>query len=170
MKTRVVRVIPKPIVIQSVLILAFRTVIHRRTDSMKHSTVRLRIEPHGNLFLFVDGFDETHVVWYHNIDGGLVRWTFLEELRLHSSDPPSFHNQQHDTSNESKCSGDRWDEVAVGGPDMHAEELDRLSRGREADARVSEHHDAEGDQNDRNDGFCVHIESPVKFPGQSLFN
>ena len=38
----------------------------------------------------------------------------------------------------------------MGGLNVHAEEIDRLARGREGEARVSEHHDAQSDQNDGN--------------------
>jgi hypothetical protein len=51
--------------------------------------------------------------------------------------------------------------MADRGLKAESEEFDRLSRGREGDARVSEHHDAESDQDDRNNGFCVHFESPI---------
>jgi hypothetical protein len=42
---------------------------------------------------------------------------------------------------------------------VNADEIDRLSRSREGDARVSEHHKAQRDQKYCNDSFCVHIES-----------
>ena len=66
------------------------------------------------------------------------------------SDLLGFDHQQHDPADERERSDDRRDEVAVGGLNVHAEELDGLSRGREGDARVSEHHDAQRDQNDGN--------------------
>jgi hypothetical protein len=53
--------------------------------------------------------------------------------------------------------------MIVGGLNVHAEEFDRLARSGEAEARVSEHHNAQGDQNACDDGFSVHIESPVWF-------
>jgi len=82
-----------------------------------------------------------------------------------ASAPPSgpfgVHHQQHDSANERKRSDDGRDKVVDGGFDVHAEELDRLSRSCEGDARVSEHHDAESDQEDCNYGFCIHIVSSV---------
>jgi hypothetical protein len=78
-----------------------------------------------------------------------------------SSDPLGIHKQQHDPADERKRSDDRGNEVAVSGLNVHSEEFDRLSRGREGDARVSEHHEAQNDQEDCNNGFCVHIESSV---------
>ena len=71
------------------------------------------------------------------------------------------HNQQHDSAEERKRSNNGRDKVVDGGLDVHSEELDRLSRSRESDARISEHHDAKGDQEDRNYGFCIHIDSSV---------
>jgi hypothetical protein len=78
-----------------------------------------------------------------------------------SSDPLGVDKQQDDSTNERECSDGWRDKVAVGGRNVHSEELDRLSRSREGDARVSEHHDAKSDQDDCDNGFCIHIESPV---------
>jgi hypothetical protein len=86
---------------------------------------------------------------------------FGNRLGLRSIDPLGADKQQHDPTNERERSGDRGNEVAVSGLNVYSEELDRLSRGLEGDARVSEHHDAQSDQEDGNNGFCVHIESPV---------
>jgi hypothetical protein len=44
---------------------------------------------------------------------------------------------------------------------MHAEKVNRFSRRREGDAGVSEHHDAQSDQEDCDNGFCIHIDSSV---------
>src|ERR1043166_7031154 len=87
--------------------------------------------------------------------------SFWRRTRLRSSGPPGFHDQQYDPADERECSNYRRDKVAIGGLNVHSEEVDRLSRSREADARVGEHHDAESDQNDGSDGLCVHNESPV---------
>jgi hypothetical protein len=54
--------------------------------------------------------------------------------------------------------------MADGGLKVHSEEFDRLSRGLEGDARVSEHHNAQGNQNDRNNVFGVHVEFTIKYP------
>jgi hypothetical protein len=51
--------------------------------------------------------------------------------------------------------------LIVRGRNVHPQELDGFSRGREADARVGEHYNAQGDQHDGNDGFRVHIESII---------
>src|SRR4029077_12530969 len=74
--------------------------------------------------------------------------------------PRGFHSQQDDPADERDGSGDRRDKVAVGGFNVHTEELDRLCRRLEVDARVGKHHDAENDQDDRGDVFCVHNVSP----------
>jgi len=89
---------------------------------------------------------------------GLRRW-----FRLHSSDPLGVHEQQHDPANERERSNDRRNKVADCGFEMHSKEVNGLSRSREGDARVSEHHNAQSDQKDRNNGFCIHIESLVYF-------
>jgi hypothetical protein len=73
------------------------------------------------------------------------------------SDPLGVHNQQQDSADERKRSDNGRDKVVDGGLKVHAEELDRLSWSREGDAGVSEHHDAESDQEDCNYGFCIHI-------------
>src|SRR5208282_2129916 len=76
-------------------------------------------------------------------NGRLSRMGRLRLLvTLNSSDLPGFRQQQHDSADERDCSEDRRDEVAVGGLNVQAEEIDRLPRGGEGDARVSEHHDA----------------------------
>ena len=53
--------------------------------------------------------------------------------------------------------------MAVSRFKVHSKEIYRFSRGRESDARVSEHHNTQGDQEDGNDGFCIHIESIGRF-------
>jgi hypothetical protein len=58
--------------------------------------------------------------------------------------------------------------MIVGGRNVHPEEVNRFSRSREADARIGEHHDAECNQRDCYDGFCVHIESMVDFLADSF--
>jgi hypothetical protein len=68
--------------------------------------------------------------------------SFRHRIRLRSSDPLGVHKQQHDPTNERERSDGGWDKVADCGLKVHSEELDRLSRSREGDARVSEHHDA----------------------------
>jgi hypothetical protein len=66
----------------------------------------------------------------------------VEFVPLNSSGLPGFDQEQQDPADERECSDDRRDEVAVAGLKVQAEEIDRLPRGREADARVSEHHEA----------------------------
>src|ERR1051325_10584338 len=73
MRARGSRVVPKPIAIHPVLEFAFRTVIHRRADSILYATVRVGIEPHANFPLRVNGFDEARMVWYHNANGSTGR-------------------------------------------------------------------------------------------------
>jgi hypothetical protein len=75
------------------------------------------------------------------------------------SGPLGVHHQQYDSADERQRSDNRRDKVADGGLKVHAEEFDRLSRGREGDAGVSEHHDAQSDQKDCDNGFCIHIDS-----------
>jgi hypothetical protein len=84
---------------------------------------------------------------------------FAFGLRL--SDLPGFYNQQHDSPDQREHADDRRDKVAVGGFDVQAEKINWLAGGRECNARVSEHHDAQGDQDDGYYSFWVHIESPV---------
>jgi hypothetical protein len=84
-------------------------------------------------------------------------------VRKRASDPPGFHKEQRDPAHERKRSDNRRNKVALSGLEVHAEEIDRLSRGCESDARVTEHEDAECDQKSRDDGFCVHGKSPVYF-------
>lgn len=79
------------------------------------------------------------------------------KFRLRSSDPLGFHEQQHDSADKRERSDGRRDEMTVGGCDVQPKELDGFSRGREAQARIGEHHNAQGDQNDGYDRFCVHI-------------
>jgi hypothetical protein len=73
------------------------------------------------------------------------------------SDLFGLYEQQHNPADEREGSDDGRDEVAVGGLNGHAEEINRLSRGVESDARVGEHHDAKCHQNDGNNSFCVHV-------------
>ena len=79
------------------------------------------------------------------------------------------YHQQHDPADERERSDGWRDEVVVGGLKAHSEELDGLSRGREGDARVCEHHNAQRDQDDCNDGFCIHYEFPVCFLQSTVF-
>ena len=74
---------------------------------------------------------------------------------------PGSYDEQHNSANQREGAHDGRDKVIVGGRDVHAEKLNRLSGCREADAGIGQHHDAERDQQDRNDGFRVHRESPV---------
>jgi hypothetical protein len=87
--------------------------------------------------------------------------SFRHRLGLRSSDPLGVNKQQHDPTNERERSDGWRDKVAVGGLNVYSEEIDRLSRGLEGDARVSEHHDAQSDQEDCDDGFYIHIKSSV---------
>ena len=57
-----------------------------------------------------------------------------------------LHHQQDDPAHQGQRAGDRWNEVAVRGFHVQTEEIDRLARSREGDARVGEHHDAQRDQ------------------------
>jgi hypothetical protein len=79
-----------------------------------------------------------------------------------ASDPLGVHEQQHDPAGQRQRPGYWRDKMAVCGLEVHSEEIDRLSSGRVSDARVSEHHDAESDQDGGND-FCIHFESPAFF-------
>jgi len=65
------------------------------------------------------------------------------------------HNQQHDPADRRKRSDCRRNKVVFSGLKAHSEKFDRLSRGRESDARVSEDHEAEDDQNEGNGGFML---------------
>ena len=47
--------------------------------------------------------------------------------------------------------------MTFGGRNVHAQKIDRLARRREAQAGIGEHHHAQGDQQDGNNGFGVHI-------------
>jgi hypothetical protein len=87
--------------------------------------------------------------------------SFRHRIRVRPSDPLGVHKQQHDPTDERERSDDGRDKVADCGLKVHSEELDRLSRSRKGDARVSEHHNAESDQEDCNNGFCIHIDSSV---------
>ena len=69
------------------------------------------------------------------------------------SDLPRFQHQQDDPANERECSYDRRNKMVVGRRNVQAEKLDGLSRSRETDARRSEHHYAERDQNGCDEGF-----------------
>ena len=80
---------------------------------------------------------------------------------LFSSDTLGPDHQQYDPADERERADDRRNEVAVGGLDVHAQEVNGLSRRCKTDARVSEHHDAQGDQYDGNYRFCVHVDSSV---------
>src|SRR5258706_14762957 len=96
-----------------------------------------------------------------SLKGFLARGICLLLIRLRSSGPLRVHHQQYNPADEHQRSDDRRNEVIVSGRNAQAEKLDRLSRGREAYARVSEHHDAQGDENGGSYGFGIHIESPV---------
>jgi hypothetical protein len=108
-----------------------------------------QVQPHG-LFSF-DSFDLRH------------------RLRLRSSDPLGVHNEQHDSADERERSDNRRDKMADSGLKVHSKEFDRLSRSREGDARVSEHHDAQSDQEDGDNGFCIHIDSFSLFSSVGSF-
>jgi hypothetical protein len=90
--------------------------------------------------IFIDSFDLRH------------------RLRLRSSNPLGIHNQQHDSANERERSDDRRDKMGDSGLKVHSEEVNGLSRSLEGDAGVSEHHDAQSDQEDCDNGFCIHID------------
>jgi hypothetical protein len=83
---------------------------------------------------------------------------------LLSSDALGFHEQQYDSADERERPDGGRDEMAVRGRNVHTKELDGFSWSREADARIGEHHDSQGDQKDCNDGFCVHIGSVFFWP------
>jgi len=70
------------------------------------------------------------------------RWPGSRCVGLRRSDAPGFYEQEDDPADERECSDDWRDKVAIRGLNMHAEEFDRLSRGCESDARVSEHDQA----------------------------
>jgi hypothetical protein len=89
----------------------------------------------------------------------------VQMIHVRSSDALGFHEQQHDSTDERERSDGGRDKMVVGGLNVHPEELDGFSRSRETDARINEDNAAEGDQKDSNDGFCIHIESMINFPG-----
>ncbi len=68
-----------------------------------------------------------------------------------------IHKQQDDPADERERSDSRRDKVAFCGLNVYSEEVNRLSRSRVADARVPENDETCGDQNNRNNCFCVHI-------------
>jgi len=88
----------------------------------------------------------------------LRRLTCRRPLRLHPSDPLRFHKQQHDSADECERSDDGRDKMIVGGRNVHPKKINGFSRGRETEARISEHHNSQGNQGGGKDGFCVHIE------------
>jgi hypothetical protein len=70
-------------------------------------------------------------------DGNIAK-----RLRPCSGGPLGIHKQQHDPTDERERSDDGRDKMPFCGRNVHSKEVDRLSRGREGEARVSEHYDA----------------------------
>jgi hypothetical protein len=70
---------------------------------------------------------------------------------------PLLQDEQNDSAHESDRANDGRYEMAVGCRDVNAEDVNRLSRGFECDARVGEHDDPECDQKDGDEGFGVHL-------------
>ena len=62
-------------------------------------------------------------------------------IRPCSGGPLGIHEQQHDPTDERERSDDGRDKMPFCGRNVHSKEVDRLSRGREGEARVSEHYD-----------------------------
>ena len=57
-----------------------------------------------------------------------------------------FDQQQQDSADKRKRADRRRNKMTVRGGDVHAQEINGFTRGREAQARVGEHHDAERDE------------------------
>ena len=68
--------------------------------------------------------------------------------------------QQRDAAGQCERPGHWGDIVGVGCLHVHAEDIDGLSAGLVRDARVREHHDAQGDQYHGNHS-CIHHEPPI---------
>src|SRR5882724_13225579 len=64
--------------------------------------------------------------------------------------------QQRDSAGQCQRPGYRGDIVGAGRLDVHAEDIDGLSTGLVGDARVREHHDAQGDQYEGNRSYIHH--------------
>jgi hypothetical protein len=71
------------------------------------------------------------------------------------SDALGFHEQQHDAADEHERTCDGRNEMIVRGGNVHPQEINFLSRSREAQARIGEHHNSQDDQNGCDDGFHV---------------
>jgi hypothetical protein len=71
-----------------------------------------------------------HLILHH--PGGLSAGT----------SPLGIHQQQQDAADERERSDNWRNKVPFGGLDVYSQEVDRFSRGREGEARVSEHYDA----------------------------
>lgn len=79
-------------------------------------------------------------------------------MRLSPSDALGSHQQQKDSAHQRQRADGRRDKMIVRGCDMHAQEFDGFSRRRKAQTRVGKHHDAEGDEENCNNGFGIHNE------------
>src|SRR5271154_2116461 len=73
-------------------------------------------------------------------------------------DALGLQEQQHDSADQRERPDGGRDEMIIGGRNVHPKEINGFSRRREAQAGIGEHHNAECDQKERNDGFYVHIE------------
>jgi hypothetical protein len=83
---------------------------------------------------------------------------YLHGLNILLSDLAGFHHQQYNAADKGEGAYYRRNKVAMSGLNVRAEEIDRVPWRREANARVSEHNDAQGNQNDGNYRFCVHVD------------
>src|SRR6478736_2213894 len=70
-----------------------------------------------------------------------------------TSDRFGFHHQQYDSADERQRADHGRDEMIVGGLNVYAQEVHRLARRFERDARISEHDDSQCDEDYCGDGF-----------------
>jgi hypothetical protein len=73
------------------------------------------------------------------------RYFMFARFSFGSSHSFGIYHEQHDSADERNRSDNRRDEVAVRGLNVQAKKVDGLSRRLECEARVCEHHDAQGD-------------------------
>jgi len=69
---------------------------------------------------------------------------------------PGVQDEQDDAADQRDRSDDRGNKVAFCGLYVQGADIDRLSSGPVSDARVSEHHNADNDQDAGNDGLGSH--------------
>ena len=125
MNTRVARVIPEPVAIESVMQFAW-TVVHRRADAIKHAAVGMGIIPHADFFLFPDGGLELHVFRDHKFvgfDRGLVDLWHPDVSRVtddakHRQQPCDYADY-HDDVEDFFDLAVHWD-AGIAQPEQHA--------------------------------------------------